>query len=118
MKIIRTIADLERLKEMGSIPPEYISVVECDFMDWFEAEGTGESLMMFEMPNHACIYHLEDKNDASFLLNQLINIEFVEKDKIKDCSYFRIGVMNDNVMNLVYFLEGTLDQKFEEWLQR
>lgn len=118
MITIRTIADLERLKEMGGIPLEYLSIIESEFLDWFEAEGTGESLDMFEIPHHACMFHLEDNNDTAFLSNQIINIEYVEKEEFKDCHYFRIGLMNDHQMNLVYFLEGTLDKGFEEWLKR
>ena len=110
--------DLERLKEMGRIPLEYVSVIESEFMNWFEAEGAGESLMTFEMSHHACMYHLEDNNDTTFLSNQILNIEFVEEEELEDCVYFRIGLMNDHQMNMVYFLEGTLDQKFEEWLER
>lgn len=43
MKTIRTIADIERLKEMGRIPLEYIKVIESEFVEWFEADGGGES---------------------------------------------------------------------------
>lgn len=118
MKTIKTMADLESLRRMGRIPLEYVNAIESEFLNWFEAEGAGESIMAFEMPQHACMYHLEDKNDTPFLSNQILNIEYVEKEELKDCTYFRIGIMNDHQMNLVYFLEGTLDQKFEKWLER
>ena len=115
---IRRISEIERLKELGRIPLEYVKAIESEFVTWFEAEGTGESLIEVEMPQHACMYHLEDKNDITFLSNQILNIEFVEKEELPDCVYFRIGIMNDHQMNLVYFLEGTLEQRFERWLEQ
>lgn len=118
MKTIRTFADIEKLKEMGTIPIEYVTAIESEFLDWFEAEGTGESQKEFEMPQHTCMYHLEDNHDIAFLSNQILDIEYVEKEELEDCNYFRIGLMNDHEMNLVYFLEGTLEQRFEEWLER
>lgn len=57
MKTIRTIADLKRFKEMGSIPLEYVTAIELEFVDWFRAEGTGESLIIFEMQHHALNDH-------------------------------------------------------------
>lgn len=45
MKTIRTIKDLEKIKEMGRNTLEYVAAIESEFMTWFEAEGTGESLM-------------------------------------------------------------------------
>ncbi|MFJ8065489.1 hypothetical protein ACIQYS_12730 [Psychrobacillus sp. NPDC096426] len=55
MKTIHTIADIEELIEMGSIPLEYVSAIESELSVWFEAEGTGESLMAFGLSDHACI---------------------------------------------------------------
>lgn len=64
MKTIRTIADIEELKGMSSIPNEYVSVIESEFNDWFEAEGTDESPMKVEISHHDCMYHLEDQGDT------------------------------------------------------
>lgn len=118
MKRIRKITDIEELKEMGSIPLDYVTVIESEFITWFEAEGVGDSLDEFEMPQYACMYHLDDKHDTTFLSIQKVNIEFVEKEELKGCAYFRIGIMNDHQMNLVYVLEGILDHDFEEWLEQ
>jgi hypothetical protein len=118
MKRLQTIADIEELKTRGNIATSFLNVIESEFMDWFEAEGTGESLTSFRLPNHSCMYLLEDDKDTNLIVEQIVNIEFIEKEVTNDCSYFRIGLMNDHQMNLIFFLEGTLDSKYEQWLQQ
>ncbi|MFD2679255.1 hypothetical protein [Bacillus seohaeanensis] len=117
MKRIQTIADIEALKIQSNIAKSFLNVVELEFMNWFEAEGTEESLTSFRLPNHACIYYLEGERDTSFIANQSLFIEYVEKEVTDDCTYFRIGIMNDHEMSVIFFVEGMLDEQFEQSLQ-
>lgn len=47
MKRIQCLADLEELKAKGTIPLAYLNIIEKQFFDWFEAEGTGEPIKDF-----------------------------------------------------------------------
>ncbi|PKG24282.1 hypothetical protein [Niallia nealsonii] len=118
MKIIKTLSDIEELKARGNIDFNYLKALEEEFINWFEAEGNGELLKSFRLPNWSCIYHLEEKDDANFIASQMLHLEYVEKESKDNCMYFRIGIMNDHQMILLYFLEGTFDSHFEQWLQR
>ncbi|WP_108672461.1 hypothetical protein [Peribacillus acanthi] len=117
MKLIQHLSDIEELKARGSIPIEYLKQIETEFLNWYEAEGMRESLTEFRLPTESCMYHLEEKEDTRFITSQMLNIEYVEKEELNDCTYFRIGLMNDHQMNILFFLEGTIDQQFEKWLQ-
>lgn len=118
MKIIQTLSDIEELKARGNVDLNYLKIIEEEFINWFEAEGNGESLTSFRLQNDSCMYHLEEKEDASFISSQMLSIEFIEKESIEDCGYFRVGIMNDHQMSLIYFLEGTFDSYFEQSLQQ
>jgi hypothetical protein len=118
MKRIQTIADVEVLKGNINIPKDYLEIIETEFMNWFEAEGIDESLKSFQLPNHSCIYHLEDKQDTSFITNQILFMEYAEKETVKDCTYYRIGIMSDHQMIVAFFIKGTLDEQFEKYLDQ
>jgi hypothetical protein len=118
LKIIQTLSDIEELKARGNVNLNYLRVIEEEFINWFKAEGNAESLTSFRLPNEACIYHLEEKEDASFISSQMLSIEYIEKETSEDCVYYRIGIMNDHQMSLLYFLEGTFGLSFEQWLQQ
>ncbi|MBG9550261.1 hypothetical protein [Cytobacillus firmus] len=118
MKIIQCIADIEELKSRSTIPLPYLNIIETEFFEWFEAEGNGEPIIAFRLPTHSCIYHLEDEQDTSFIANQILKIEFVEYETAADRKYFRLGLMNEHEMSLVFFLEGTIEQRMEECLKR
>lgn len=118
MKKIQTIADIEELKARNTLPHSYTHVLEMQFVEWYEAEGTGVPYAAFQLPNHACIYHLEDETDTGIIMDQMLNVEFVEIEEVDGWKYFRIGLMHDHQMNLIYFLEGTLARKIENWLER
>jgi hypothetical protein len=93
-------------------------MIESQFLEWYEAENNGESVTTFRLESHSCLYHLESKKDTSFISDQLLHIEFVEYETIEENRYFRIGLMKDHEMSLVYFLKGTIEQKIEGWLRR
>ncbi|WDH82265.1 hypothetical protein [Paenibacillus urinalis] len=117
MKMIQSIYDIEELEAGGNIPLSYISVVRTQFEEWYESDHTDECLTEFRLPAESCIHHLEEEKDAKFILDQLIHVEYVETEEVQDCRYFRIGIMTDHQMNLVFFIEGTLSSRIEQWLQ-
>jgi len=118
VKIIQSIADLEELKARGTIPLPYVKIIEKEFLDWYEAASACESIKSFRLEPQSCFYHLEDTGDTEFIRDQLIHIEFVEYEKVDQHRYFRLGLMHDNEMSLIFFLEGTIEPKLEGWLTR
>lgn len=99
MKRIQTLLDIEVLKSRESLPSGYISVIETQFIEWFEADGENDSLDIFELPNHACIYHLEE-SDMKLIMDQITDVEFVETEEVEGWTYFRVGLMQDHQIGL------------------
>src|SRR5690625_1869975 len=98
MKRIQTMLDIEELKSRGNLPSGYVSIIEAQFIEWFEADGEDEPLDTFELPNHACIYHLEDETDMELIMDQIVDVEFVETEEVEGSEYFRVGLMQDHQM--------------------
>ncbi|WP_156505903.1 hypothetical protein [Bacillus sp. SJS] len=118
MERVTRFLNISELETKGTFPHLFIDIVKMQFLDWYKAEGTGESLEDFCLSSSSCIYILETEKDDQFLLQNLLDIEFVEREECKGCVYFRIGFMNDHQMNLVYFLEGSIGDRLEKWLQQ
>lgn len=67
---------------------------------------------MFRLPAHSCIYHLDEKNDMHFIIDNFIHVEYVETEQVESQMYFRIGLMQDHQMNVLYFMKGTLPKEY------
>lgn len=112
MKRIQTYADIEMLEQEEKLPVFYIDEIKRQLLGIYEAEGENESLTTYSLPNYACIYHLNKSDDKQWLFEKIQQFEFVEVEK----GYYRIGIMEDHQMSLVYFLKGTFSEKIETWL--
>lgn len=119
MKVIQTLADVQALeREEEHLPSFYVEEIENQFRLWYEAENNGEDIEAFSLPSSACIYHFNDANDARRMLESYVNdIEYVETERIDGMKYFRIGIMQDHQLSVIYFLEGTLPYRTEKWLE-
>lgn len=51
------------------------------------------------------------------LQNYVNDIEYVDIERMGGVKYFRIGIMQDHQMSIIYFLEGTLPYRTEKWLE-
>lgn len=52
------------------------------------------------------------------LIDNIDALEYVDVEKVDGRKYYRIGLMHDHQMSIIYLLEGTLPQKTERWLER
>lgn len=117
MKVIQSWADVQSLTEDEHLPSFYVEEIEKQFLLWYESENNGESIQDFFLPRESCIYHFNHVKDIEVLQKYVNNIEYIEAKTIKDEKYFRIGIMEDHQMSLIYFVEGTLPYKTEKWLE-
>lgn len=117
MQRIQSIADIQQLQQKQQFPNPYLEILYQQFKQWFEATSEYDDLLTFQLPTYACIYHLDNEEDTGFLMDQIIHVEYVETDKVDGMKYFRIGLMQDNHMSLIFFPEGTLAPKIEKWLE-
>lgn len=117
MKVIRTKADVLALKADEHLPSFYVDEIYQQFIGSYEAENEGESLDEFSLPPHACIYHFDKEEDMQMLVDNVGALEYVDVDKVEGKRYFRIGLMQDHEISVIFFLEGTLPYKTEKWLE-
>jgi|SRR5699024_1175135 len=117
MKVIRTLADVQSLENDEHLPLFYVEEINNQFVWSYEAESDGEELEAFTLPLHACIYHFNHEDDLQMLVKHVNNIEYVDTEIVEGTKYFRIGIMHDHEIFVIYFLEGTLPYKTEKWLE-
>ncbi|KMY55627.1 hypothetical protein AC623_18225 [Bacillus sp. FJAT-27231] len=116
--MIQALADIEALKVFSILPLPYIKVIEEQFLEWYEARNNGESAMVFRLPSESCLLHLEDESDTQLLLNHLIKVISIDYKEIEDLKYYRMELLDNHQLNLIYFLEGTLHPRLEKWLRK
>lgn len=116
MKIIRTMADIQALKTNEHLPSFYVEAIQRQFLLWYEAEEHGETLDSFCLPLHSCIYHLETDEDSFIILDNLMHVEYIDVEETDEGDYFRMGMMQEHEMSVVYFLAGTFSKRMEWWL--
>lgn len=117
MKVIRTLADVQSLKNEECLPSFYVEEIYHQFLGSYEAMAEDEAMEEFVLPLHACIYHFNHADDWQMLEELVHYIEYVDTEVVEGRKYFRIGIMQDHEMSVIYFLEGTLPEKTEKWLE-
>lgn len=117
MKVFQTMADVQSLKEDERLPSFYVEEIYNQFLWTYESVAEGEAIDDFSLEPHACIYHFDDVTDLQMLVEFRENIEYVDQEVVEDIKYFRIGIMQDHEMSVIYLLEGILPNKTERWLE-
>ncbi len=114
---IQTLYDVQALEHEDHLPAFYIEEIKSQFLRWHESENGGEKIQDFSLPSHACIYHFNHANDWRILQSYVNDIEYVDTERMDGLKYFRIGIMQDHQMSIIYFLENTLPYQTEKWLE-
>ncbi len=117
MKVIRTMADVQSLKDDGHLPSFYIEEIYNQFLGTYEAVAVSEKIDDFSLDPNACIYHFDRESDLEMLVRLTGNIEYVDVEIIDGTKFFRIGIMQDHEMSIICFLENTLPYRTEKWLE-
>lgn len=116
MRIIQTLADVQALANDEHLPTFYIEEIKSQFLLWYESENDGEKVHEFTLPPHTAIYHLNQREDAKMIEEHVGDIEFTDIGRMGEMKYFRIGIMCDHQMSVIYVLKGTLPYETESWL--
>lgn len=112
---IQTITDLNALKQQEHVPNSFFEEIEQQFLAW-NKELNGEVLDEFSLPPEACMYHFDRQDDVEILFKHVHEIEYVDVEEINDTKFFRIGLMQDHQMSLIFVLADNLPQDIKEWL--
>src|SRR5699024_483428 len=117
MRVIQTLADVQSLKDDEHLPSFYVEEIYNQFLWSYKAVAEREAIDDFSLEPYACIYHFDDENDLQVLEKFTQSIEYVDTEVIEGIKYFRIGIMQEHEVSVIYFLEGTLPDKAEKGLE-
>lgn len=115
MKKIQTMSDLHELKQQEHVPKQYVDEIEFQFLAW-QKELNEDVLDEFGLPPEACMYHFDRGEDVKILLHHVHEIEYVEMECIENSTFFRVGLMQDHQMSLIFVLADYLPEDIKEWL--
>lgn len=118
MKVIQTLNDIEWLKTTNAAPKAIIQAIQEDFQMLFEAESDCEHVLRFRLPYDEALILLEKSDDVLGMFDpSFIDLEYVERHKQGNVSYFRIAKRSEHQFQLMYSKVGTHTVSTEEWLQ-
>lgn len=109
---IQTTDDVNRLNLEDGLPASYVKEIDFYFKAWVE------EINERRLPSHACIYHFDKEDDGQMLMNHLHEIEYVDVETASDGKHFRIGLMQDHQMSLIFVLSGVLLPGIERRLEK
>jgi hypothetical protein len=121
---VKTIQDVERMRGERALNPRYLEYVEELFGQLREALGDGDD-GEFDLGPHGYVVVLEAGDDVRHLpavgLRQgLLRCwpEFVEAVDLGDVAVYRVGVLLDNEVMMIFLsAAGQFDPEVEAWLQ-
>lgn len=101
MKKIQQLRELLALK--SEIQEDIVNYLEMEFRGLYEYLSNGEEVEDFILPTYQAMIILEDTNELTRLMVNEMGIEFKEEVNIKNLIILRIGIMNDEDIQLHYF---------------
>jgi len=113
MKVIQTMNDIEYMKASSLFPTSLLTIVERDFLLFYEAEGNDEEVTEFQLPNHQALLIAENEEDVHEVTRNPLDIEYIEQEQ----QHFKIGKRNDQEIQFVYVPFYILGESLKESLQ-
>ncbi|NEY18566.1 hypothetical protein G4D61_01100 [Bacillus ginsengihumi] len=101
MKKIQQLRELLALK--SEIQKDIADYLETEFWDLYEYLSNGEKVEDFILPYYQAMIILEDTEELNQLMINEMEIEFKEEVILKSLTILRIGIMNDEDIQLHYF---------------
>ncbi|HDR7314296.1 hypothetical protein MXL46_19070 [Heyndrickxia sporothermodurans] len=103
MELILKRQDLFQLQ--GIIPFELLCYLEKEFMDLYEYYNANEDIENFTLENSQSMAILQSDEEVEFILQEPLEIEFVERISEGQLSLYRFGVRNAGEIQLFYCME-------------
>lgn len=120
MRIIKTLSDIKEIKLTSSFPLPLISYVEEQWLGLFEEQREEQdTIHSFSLGSHGHIIIFEPGDNGYTSLGQLESlwVEYVDEIHLGSISLYRIGVLIDNdVMVLFFSIKDTFSDEIESWL--
>lgn len=103
MKRIQCLTDLNNLA--GDIPDELLNYLSSEFSNLYEYLSNGEGTEEFLLENHQAIIIVEDSKELDILLQNRLELEYVEEIQLNSSLCLRIGISQLENIQLHYYLK-------------
>ncbi len=112
MKKIQQIKELLALKQ--ELQKDLMQYIEEEFFGLYEYLNNGEKLGDFILPDYQNMVILEGDEEINKILNQTLDMEFVEEIVLNQVVILRIGLNVDEDIQLYYAIKGSDTTKYLE----
>lgn len=103
MKRIQCLKDLNNLA--GDIPEELVNYLISEFYDLYEYLSNGKTIEEFFLENHQVILIVEDSEELDLLLQNRLELEYVEEVQLNSSLCMRIGISQLEDIQLHYYFK-------------
>ncbi|WP_394185121.1 hypothetical protein [Metabacillus halosaccharovorans] len=100
---ISSIKDFIKLE--ANIPLEFVQYIKKEFYNLFEYLSNGEEVEDFLLPFHLNMIVLEEKNELNSVLNNRMELEFIDEEYIMAYTILRLGVNREGDIQLYYWIK-------------
>lgn len=100
---ISSIKDFIKLE--ANLPLEFVQYLKKEFYSLFEYLSNGEGMENFILPFHLNMIVLEDKDELYSILNNRMELEFIDEEYIMTYTILRLGVNREEDIQLYYWIK-------------
>lgn len=113
--MILNVRDLHRIK--AEIPSELFNYLEQEFKDLYDYYSHNQDLEEFILEECQSMVILQTDEEEESILQEPLEIEFVERISAGQLMFYRIGMRNAGEIQLFYCIEENLGSLIIEKLQ-
>ncbi|RHW39966.1 hypothetical protein D1B33_03725 [Lysinibacillus yapensis] len=102
MRIIQCLADIEYLRAEKTLPMALIKEIEQDCLGIYDAENYDDIyLLNFRLPLVQALFVFEKGDDVVGRLNNVFELENIEKYRIEEIDYYRCRLRKGELSNSI-----------------
>jgi hypothetical protein len=101
MKRIQRLKDFKTIE--GEFSKELVGYLEEEFFGLYEYLSNGEKVEDFILPSYQAMIILEEEEELNQLIQNSMELEFMEEDYLKEIVILRIGMRSWDDIQLFYY---------------
>jgi hypothetical protein len=109
------VQDVYKLR--AKLPVRIVDYLEEEFIELYEYLSNGESLEEFSLEAQQYMTILQEKREIQRLLEERLDIEFVERIELETLTIYRIGIRRSDDIQLYYCIGGIFGKEIEKSLR-
>jgi hypothetical protein len=103
MKYVHRLKDIKKFER--AYPKEFYDYIKEEFFNIYDYLSNGEKVEDFKLLSHESLVILEEEKELKKILQNQVELEFVEEFELESINISRIGLMKSNEVQLCYFFK-------------